>query len=62
MNSEWVEQAATDNKTLWNALTAHHEDNDDGTPQGDPEDGHTAGVTPQGDLPDYSASISKPQI
>ena len=59
-NSEWVEQAATDNRTLWNALTAHHEDADDITPQGDPEDGHNANVTPDGDLyvPDHSTTIS----
>ena len=60
VNSEWVEQAATDNRTLCNALTAHHEDADDITPQGDPEDGHTANVTPDGDLyvPDHSTTIS----
>ena len=61
VNSEWVQQAVTDNRTLWNALTAHHEDADDIISQGDPEDGHTANVTPGGDLPDHSASISKPQ-
>ena len=32
-NSKWVEQAATDNRTLWNARTAQHENADDTTPQ-----------------------------
>ena len=58
VNSEWVEQAATDNRTLCNALTAHHEDADDTTPQGDPEDSHTANVTPGGHLPDHSVSAN----
>ena len=61
VNSEWVEQAATDNRTLWNALTAHHEDADDITPQGDPKDGHTANVTSDRDLPDRSTTIRKSQ-
>ncbi len=29
VNNEWVEQAVIDNKTLWNALTAQLEDDDD---------------------------------
>ena len=61
VNSEWVEQAATDNRTLWYALTAHHEDADDTTPQGVPEDGHTVNVTPDGDLPDHSTTSSNSQ-